>query len=163
MSAGVPIPGNRALSPEARRGRVEGFFRPYHEAIDHLLDGRSHGPVVLLSIHSFTPVLHGEARPWQIGVSYWRDPRLATLLIGALEHRRDLVVGNNQPYPIEEDTDYTIPRHGEGRGLPSAMIEIRQDKVRTGAAAAAWAARLDEAYRLIETKLTQRLHSAASG
>lgn len=163
LSAGVPIPGNFGLSPEGRRGRVEGFFRPYHEAIDRLLDGRSHGVAVLLSIHSFTPILNGQSRPWHIGVSHWRDSRLATLLLGALEHRGDLVVGDNQPYPIEQDMDYTIPRHGEGRGLQSAMIEIRQDGARTEAAVAAWAARLAEAYRLIEAELTQRFHSPTDG
>ncbi|MGE5152425.1 MAG: N-formylglutamate amidohydrolase, partial [Bdellovibrio bacteriovorus] len=163
LSAGVPIPGNRELGSEERRGRVEGLFRPYHEAIDRLLDGRSRGAAVLLSIHSFTPILNGQSRPWHIGVSHWRDPRLATLLLKALEHRGDLVVGHNQPYPIEEDTDYTIPRHGEGRGLPSAMLEIRQDGVRSEGAVAAWAIRLAEAYQLIETELTQRPHSPARG
>lgn len=152
-SAGVPIRGNLGLSPEERRGRIEALFEPYHGAIAQLLDRRSGRATVLLSIHSFTPVLNGQRRPWQIGVSYWRDPRLAKLLIGALGRTGDLAIGDNEPYPIEEDTDYTIPRHGERRGLPSAMIEIRQDGVRTEVSVAAWAARLAEAYGLIEAEL----------
>jgi predicted N-formylglutamate amidohydrolase len=149
----VPIPGNHGLSPEERRGRVEALFQPYHDAVCRLLDGRPQRATVLLSIHSFTPVLNGQPRPWHIGVSHWRDPRLATLLLGALSRSGDIVIGDNQPYPIEEDTDYTIPRHGEGRGLPSAMIEIRTGRrserggeVKT----AAWAARLADrrGYRL---------------
>lgn len=159
----MPVPGNLGLSPEERRGRIEGLFRPYHAAIDRLLDGRTRGAAVLLSIHSFTPILNRQPRPWHIGVSHWRDPRLATLLLGALGRYGDLVVGDNQPYPIEEATDYTIPQHGEGRGLPSAMIEIRQDGARTEAAVAAWAARLAQAYRLIEAELTKRLDSPARG
>jgi predicted N-formylglutamate amidohydrolase len=151
-SAGVPIPGNCALSREDRAIRVDALFRPYHDAIGRLLAARSRRPTVLLSIHSFTPVLHGRRRPWHIGVSHGRDRRLAALLLSALRRAGDFTVGDNQPYPIEDDIDYTLPLHGEGRGLPSAMIEIRQDGIRTPESAATWAARLAQAYRLIEAE-----------
>jgi predicted N-formylglutamate amidohydrolase len=150
QSAGVPVPGNRGLSAEEREARIEALFRPYHDAIARLLDARSHRPTLLLSIHSFTPVLSGRPRPWHIGISHGRDRRLAALLLGALARNRDLMVGENEPYPIEDHIDYTIPHHGEGRGLPCVMIEIRQDGIRTAAGAAAWAERLADAYRLIE-------------
>ncbi len=152
QSAGVPVPSNHGLTPEERGLRVNALFHPYHRAIGRLLDGRTHRPSVLLSIHSFTPALNGRWRPWHIGVSYGRDRRLAALMLRALAHRGDLVVGDNEPYPIEDNVDYTIPVHGEGRGLPNVMIEIRQDGIRTGASAAAWAARLAEAYLLIEAE-----------
>jgi predicted N-formylglutamate amidohydrolase len=150
-SAGVPIPGNRGLTAGERALRVEALFRPYHQAIARLLDRRSERPTLLLSIHSFTPVLDGQARPWPIGVSHGRDPRLAELLLEALMGTGDLEVGDNQPYPIEEAIDYTIPCHGEGRGLPSVMIEIRQDGIRSAADSAHWAERLAQAYRRVET------------
>jgi predicted N-formylglutamate amidohydrolase len=149
-SAGIAVPGNRGLTPEERALRVETLFRPYHNAIARLLDRRVDRPTLLLSIHSFTPVLNGRERPWHVGVSHGRDPRLAALLLEALGSTRDLRVGENQPYPIEEAIDYTIPYHGEGRGLPSVMIEIRQDGIRSTADAADWAARLAAAYRRIE-------------
>jgi predicted N-formylglutamate amidohydrolase len=152
QSAGVPVPGNRDLSPLEREMRINALFRPYHGAISRLLDARSHKPSLLLSIHSFTPVLNGRARPWHIGVSYGRDRRLAALMIGALAHSGNFTVGDNEPYPIEDDVDYTIPVHGEGRGLPGAMIEIRQDGIRTADGVAAWAERLAEAYRIIEAE-----------
>lgn len=152
QSAGVPVPGNQQLTLDAKEARIDGLFRPYHRAIDRLLDGRSHRPTLLLSIHSFTPVLHGQRRPWQIGVSHWRKRGFAALLLGALKRHADIIIGDNQPYPIEEDVDYTIPVHGEGRGLPSVMIEIRNDGIRTITDVATWAARLAEAYRLIEAE-----------
>ncbi len=158
-SAGVAIPGNRGLSPDERATRIDELFRPYHGAVGQLLDSRSSRPTVLLSIHSFTPVLNGQPRPWHLGVSHWRDPRLAALLLGALGRRGDLTIGDNEPYPIEDDTDYTIPLHGGGRGLPSVMIEIRQDGIPTFAAAAAWAARFAEAYRLIEPAVLRPIDS----
>lgn len=152
QSAGIPVPGNRGLSPEEREKRVNALFRPYHDDIDRLLDGRRQRSSVLLSIHSFTPVLHGRARPWHIGVSYGRDRGFAALLIEALARSEDITVGDNQPYPIDDDIDYTIPAHGERRGLPSVMVEIRQDGIRTAADAAGWAARLADAYRSIEAE-----------
>jgi predicted N-formylglutamate amidohydrolase len=152
QSAGILVPGNRGLSPIQRDSRINTLFRPYHDAIDRLLDERCHQPCLLLSIHSFTPVLNGQPRPWHIGVSSWHDPRFATLLLGALSRRGDIIVGDNQPYPIEEDVDYTLPVHGEARGIPSVMIEIRQDAIRTVEGVAACATRLAQAYRLIEAE-----------
>jgi predicted N-formylglutamate amidohydrolase len=152
QSDSVPVPGNRGLSAEERERRVTALFWPYHDAIDRLLDGRIRRPSLLLSIHSFTPVLNGRPRPWHIGISHWRDRRLAALMLGILARSGEFTVGDNAPYPIDDDVDYTIPVHGEGRGLPSVMIEIRQDGIRTAAGATAWAARLADAYRMIEAE-----------
>ena len=151
-SAGIPVPGNRGLSSMDRAIRVDGLFRPYHDAIARLLDARSQRASLLLSIHSFTPVLDGPVRPWPVGVSYWRDPRLAALLRRGLTASAEFMVGDNEPYPIDEAIDYTVPVHGEGRGLPSVMIEIRQDGIQSPADAATWAARLSLAYRRIEAE-----------
>jgi predicted N-formylglutamate amidohydrolase len=149
----VSIPGNLGLSPLERSIRIDALFRPYHDAIAGLLDRRSHRPTLLISIHSFTPVLNDQLRPWHIGISHWRNPRLAALLLGALRRTGDFTIGDNEPYPIENHIDYTIPWHGEGRGLPSVMIEIRQDQLLTSAGATAWAERLAAAYRHIEAEL----------
>src|SRR5690606_23818998 len=140
---------------QERAMRIAALYRPYHRAIDRLLDARGRRPTVLLSIHSFTPVLDGCARPWPVGVSFWRDGRLAGLLREALAGSGELSVGDNQPYPIEAHVDYTVPVHGEGRGLPSVMVELRQDGVRTAASAAAWANRLAQAYGRIEARARQ--------
>ena len=151
QSAGVIVPGNQALSVEDREIRIKELFLPYHDAIDRLLDTRSQRPSLLLSIHSFTPVLYGRSRPWHIGVCYGHNRGFAALMLEALSRKKDITIGDNEPYPIEDDCDYTIPVHGEGRGIPSAMIEIRQDRIRTAEDVAAWAERLAEAYQFIET------------
>lgn len=150
QSAGVPIPGNLNLSDPERECRGATLFRPYHDAIAGLLTERRQRPTLLLSIHSFTPVLNGQQRPWQVGISHWRDRGLADLLIQALARDPALTVGDNQPYPIEASIDFTLIHHLEERGLAGVMIEIRQDEIRTLAGATRWAARLAAAYRLIE-------------
>ena len=150
QSAGVSIPGNWALTPGDRAARIEALFRPYHEAIARLLDRRVGRPSLLLSIHSFTPELAGQPRPWDIAISYGRDRRLATLMLQALKADANLVVGDNEPYPVDDAIDYTIPVHGESRGLPHVLVEIRQDGIATPADAAAWATRLAAAYARVE-------------
>jgi predicted N-formylglutamate amidohydrolase len=162
-SAGVPVPGNRGLSPADRAARVAALFDPYHAAIARLLDARGGRPTLLLNIHSFTPTLDGRARPWQVGVSHRRDSRLAVLLRGALTLDGGLTVGDNEPYPIEDGIDHTIPTHAEPRSIPAVMIEIRQDGLATAADAAAWAGRLADAYRRIEPEVLRVFASVPGG
>lgn len=147
QSAGVLVPRNQNVTAEDRAWRVDNLFTPYHNAIDQLLADRKSRQTIFLSIHSFTPILNAQPRPWHIGISFWREHILAKLLINALKKHDDIVVGDNEPYAIDTEFDYAIPVHGEGRGLPSAMIEIRQDGVRTDAGIAAWAARITHAYQ----------------
>jgi len=148
VSAGVVVPGNRAIDAAERTRRAAALFHPYHRAIAAVLDHRSAAGrgSRLLSVHSFTPELNGRPRPWHVGFSYGRDPRLALLLIDAIARDAGVVVGHNQPYDVDESTDYTLPVHGEQRGVPHVLIEIRQDLLTTASACAGWAERLAAAY-----------------
>ena len=115
-------------------------------------------PTVLVSLHSFTPVYAGVARPWHIGTLYHRDTRLPPLLLKCLRGEPGLVVGDNEPYAVSDETDYTIPVHGEARGLMNTGIEIRQDLIAEAAGQAQWAERLARILRQIEATLrAQRL------
>ena len=80
-------------------------------------------------MHSFTPCFKGENRAMQVGMLYNKDARLARILLDLLRQEGDLIIGDNAPYAITEDSDYGIPTHGEKRGLPHIEIEIRQDLI----------------------------------
>ncbi|HKN26933.1 MAG TPA: N-formylglutamate amidohydrolase [Roseiarcus sp.] len=138
------IPGNRGLSAAARAARLAAIFRPYHDALAGALDRRAAQgrATVLTALHSFTPVFKGSARPWHVGVLFNRDTRLARPLLRLLGAEGDLVVGKKRPYSVSDLTDYTVPVHGERRGVPSVEIEIRQDLIAAPEGQAAWAARL---------------------
>jgi len=150
QSAGIIIPGNQHLSPQQREQRIQELFIPYHNAIDELLDARllsnPQQPAIFLSIHSFTPFLFNQQRPWHIGVSHKSDDHFAKHLHSGLVQQGDIVVGFNQPYAIEDEFDYSIPTHGEARNLPSAMLEIRQDGLITETGIERWAERIAQAY-----------------
>jgi predicted N-formylglutamate amidohydrolase len=138
------IPGNRGISPEERLSRKEAIFRPYHVRLTALLDRRAAAGhrTALVAMHSFTPVFKGFVRPWHAGVLYNRDPRLGHIVLDLLRAEGDLTVGDNEPYAVSDVTDYTIPMHGERRGLPHVEIEIRQDLIEGEKEQAAWAERL---------------------
>ena len=53
-----------------------------------------------------------------------------------------LTVGKMEPYRIEDGGDYTVPVHGESRGLDAVLIEIRQDLIGHADGQSAWAKRL---------------------
>ena len=144
VSDGTVIPGNASVNSTEAEARAGEIFQPYHAAIRGLLDARQQQrmPTALIAIHSYTPIWEGRRRPWQVGVLYHRDPRLAQALGRALAGEGGLVVGDNEPYDLSDDTDWTIPEHGERRGLPHVELEIRQDLIADSAGQQQWAARL---------------------
>ena len=155
ISEATVIPGNEGLARDAAETRRRQVFDPYHRRIREAIDDRlRHGmPTVLVALHSFTPVYAGIARPWHVGTLYQRDTRLPPLLLKALRAAGDLVVGDNEPYAVSDETDYTIPVHGEARGLMNTGIEIRQDLIADPAGERQWADRLANIFGEIEIEL----------
>jgi predicted N-formylglutamate amidohydrolase len=155
ISEATTIPGNEGLTRDAIAARRREVFDPYHRRIADVIDQRLRDglPTVLVSLHSFTPVYAGIKRPWHIGTLYQKDTRLPPLLLKALRAQGDLVVGDNEPYAVSNETDYTIPVHGEARSLMNTGIEIRQDLIGDPAAETAWAERLAAIFAGIEVTL----------
>jgi predicted N-formylglutamate amidohydrolase len=156
LSEATTIPGNEGLSRADSEMRRREIFDPYHRHIDAVIDQRLHDkrPTILVSLHSFTPVYAGVARPWHIGTLYHRDRTLPPLLLSALRAEGDLVVGDNEPYAVGDETDYTIPVHGEARGVINTGIEIRQDLIADENAQQQWADRLARILGAIGETLT---------
>ncbi len=144
QSEDVRVAGNEAIGEAARDARAEAVFWPYHDAVNRIVSARAAGEAtpVMVSVHSFTPVYHGVSRPWDIGVLHRWDRRLADLMMTALGDDGGLMVGDNEPYRVALDEDYTIPVHAETRGIPYTLLEIRQDLVADDAGNEDWADRL---------------------
>jgi len=155
LSEMTEIPGNIGLSEAARRARREEIFDPYHARVRALLDERAAAgrPTILVAQHSMTNVYKGERRPMHAAVLYNRDRRFAGLVLEALRREAHLIIADNEPYFVSDETDYTIPRHGEARGLPHVEIEIRQDLVTEEGGQVEWAERIGRALREAETAL----------
>ena len=148
LSDGRIVPGNRDLDRAAVAERVARYHAPYHERIAaEIAAARQMGIVpVLVSIHSFTPIWRGRARPWHIGILWDKDGRLAQPLMARLQREGDIAVGDNEPYSgaLENDCLY---RHGTMNGLPHVLIEVRQDLIADRAGVLRWTARLEPVLR----------------
>lgn len=144
VSETTVIPDNRGLSDAAIAERIALAYEPFHAALAALVAerGRNGGEVRLVSIHSFTPVYKGSARPWHVGVVHDDDERLSAPLLASLRREPGLIVGDNEPYSPVDRVYYTLERHGRAAGHACAMIEIRNDEIGSEQGQAAWARRL---------------------
>lgn len=125
VSDGVRVPGNQGLDPAAVEARRAEVFAPYHAAITRLIAERSSRgvPTILVALHSFTPVLAGKPRPWDIGVMHERgDTRFARAVLVALQREPGWRIGDNQPYALDS-TDFSVPHHAYPAALPYVEIE----------------------------------------
>ena len=147
ISDATAIPGNLHLSAEAKAMRIERWFHPYHNAIESvLLDREARGfASIAVSIHSMTASLAGEPRPWKIALSSHLDRSLAVPVLAALRRPGDVAVGDNQPYNLDPDVDYSIPFHALRRGLPHLQVEFRQDVIADATTQREWALRFAQA------------------
>jgi len=153
VSEVTPIPGNENLSDADREARRRAIFAPYHTAIAEILDARAGRRTILVAMHSFTPVFKGVARAVEVGVLYHHETPLSRLMLELLRAEGNLNVGANQPYAITDTSDYTVPLHGEGRGIPHVEIEIRQDLIDTAAGQQGWAERMARLLRAAGDRL----------
>ena len=140
ISDATVIPGNAGLSDADRAGRIAAIHAPYQAAIGEEIARREFAgrETLLVSLHSFTPSMGGVDRPWQIGILHDKGRiDLAKAMLGHLQQRGDLIVGDNEPY-VMDATDHTVPRHASAHALNYAEIEIRQDLLVTAEQQASW-------------------------
>ena len=143
----ITILGNTDLSQTQRKARLNEIWRPFHDHLSALLDQREQLSLqtVLISIHSFTPVFFGRQRPLEVGVLCDRERRFAEPLYQQLENKCGRLAALNEPYDMNRESDYTIPVHGEDRGLLCAEIEVRNNLISDSDGLAFWVETLAQA------------------
>ena len=158
VSEHTTIPANLDLSAAEARRRARAIHAPYHNCIQDLMDQRAvaRRPTIYIAMHSYTPVFKGTERHWHMSVMYHRDRRLAGLLLEIIHATApDLIVGDNEPYYVDDQTDYGIPVHGEQRGIPHLLIELRQDLIAHERGQQEWAERCVEWLRGIQPRVRE--------
>jgi predicted N-formylglutamate amidohydrolase len=143
LSDGAIVPGNARIGERDIEARKQRFSLPYHAAVSATIDQMMAAGVIpaVVSIHSFTPVMKGIPRPWDIGILWDSDPRLPLALLEVLRRDPALVVGDNEPYDGALAGD-TMARHCIARGLAHILIEVRQDLIAEDKDAIRWGERL---------------------
>jgi predicted N-formylglutamate amidohydrolase len=132
------IPGNQNLLPAARQARIRDIYRPFHRAIEDVLDQRAAEKrhTIVVTLHSFTPVYKGKARDFDVGFLFDRDNWLANFLIKVFPSDRARL---NEPYGPKDGVMHTTNLHAAPRGLKHVMIEIRNDLIANHAGQNTWA------------------------
>ena len=159
VSETTRIPGNRGLDAEERRRRIAFAYEPFHAAIDELsasgapVTGWQAGWFPSIPSRRFTGAC---TRPWEIGIIHDEDERLAEPLIDGLRAIPELTVGVNQPYSPADRVYYTLERHARTRGMPCAMIEIRNDEIEKDDTQRKWAERLGGILRHLVVRAKRR-------
>lgn len=120
----IDIPGNRNLTDAERAARIREVYDPFHQTVADVLDNVS-DPPVLVTIHSFTPIWNGVARPTEIGVLHDADPALAEAMMRASQGPYRIAL--NAPYSASDGVTHMLQRHGTARAIRNVMIEIRND------------------------------------
>jgi predicted N-formylglutamate amidohydrolase len=153
-----PVPGNLDMAADERERRIVEVHCPFHQSIHDILLMRLASGVrtSLISIHSFTPIFRGRARPWHFGLIHGCDARLALRLHAELASTSGREVGLNEPYAPADGVLHSLARHGEANDLPCVMIEIRDDLIRTSFGQESVALILAEALASIEDASNSR-------
>ncbi len=153
VADGTPVPGNQDLDEDEINRRIRLSFVPYHRAISREIAAlrRRVGVPVIISMHSFTPAMQKQWRPWEVGVLWSEDNRLAQPVLEGLHDDESLCVGDNQPYSGNHPDSYSLLFHAKRTGFPNVAFEVRQDLIDTKERAEAWADRL---YKVLQPALS---------
>ena len=128
VSDGVEIEVNKHLSLHEREAREKAIFAPMDHAIKDAFSANQR--IAAFSIHSFTPQLGGQSRPWHAGFLTRKSISTAEALIESLKVQRpSLNLAINKPYSVDDETDWFIPYHAEARSLMHCLIEVRNDQI----------------------------------
>lgn len=133
---GVRIPANQT---DDVQGRIDEIFAPFDAAI---IDGLTRiKPRAAISIHSFTPRLAGGAdRPWHCGFLSRLDLATAGHLQNSVrENAPNMVLAVNEPYQIDDESDWFIPAYAEPQGLFHTLVEVRNDQLLNQDGVTLWA------------------------
>ncbi|WGW04728.1 N-formylglutamate amidohydrolase [Tropicibacter oceani] len=153
------VPGNRGLSDAARRARFDHIHTPFHDTVAQVLDrqiARVDGPVTLITLHSFTPVYFGQRRDLELGFLFHSRGDVAEAAVQIETRKGVMKAAVNAPYSATDGVTYSLQKHGDARGLPSVMVEVRNDLIDTEAKAQAVADHLADT-------LTQAIAAATQG
>ncbi len=123
------ISGNAELSPDARQARAQAVYDPFRAALNGVLTDRP-GPRTIVTLHSFTPVFHGQPRDVELGILHDTDDRLADTMLAAAPQHTDMVTARNAPYAAADGVTHTLQLAIE-HGFANVMIEVRNDLIDT--------------------------------
>ncbi len=124
VAEGEPVELNAAIDLAEREIRLDGYYRPFHDAVDREVAGS--GAPILLAMHTFTPLYEGQPRSLEIGVLFDREEELALRLVDGFA-RAGWRVAPNEPYSGRAGLIHVVERHAKTHDRRAIELEVRQD------------------------------------
>ncbi len=125
------IPANAQMSDEERQARVHGVYDPFRQALSAVIDRNRASLELLVTIHSFTPIYHGQKRQVELGILHGVDDRFAAAMMATKAVENPYITRLNEPYSAKDGVAHTLDVQALPNGLLNVMIEIRNDLIRT--------------------------------
>jgi predicted N-formylglutamate amidohydrolase len=123
---------NQNLSRMDTDRRFKEWYQPYHTAFDQLVASRVNdsSPVILVSVHSFTPVWDAQVRTMDIGVLFDHHVQPGERLAKYIE-KEGFFVACNAPYTGKSGLMYSVEDKGLRHNCLSVELEINQSLICT--------------------------------
>ncbi|MGQ7932321.1 N-formylglutamate amidohydrolase [Paraburkholderia sp. D1E] len=139
-SDGTVIPGNTNLDEASRQYRSKQVYEPFHRMVSETLARcvERVGPPLVIPIHSYTPVMGGVSRPWEIAIMTDQEIPAQAMIRGL--RGLGIIVGDNEPYDGRFLKWQSFIQHADPLNLPHFAIEVRQDLLADEASVERWAA-----------------------
>lgn len=136
------IPGNAAITAAERLARTQALYLPFHSRLHAEIAARIARGIkpVVVTVHSFTPIYHGQPRAVEFGVIHDADQAFARAIVAHAPEGLNTQL--NAPYSAADGVTHSLRLQATPYGLTNAMLELRNDLIATPAAADAMAARL---------------------
>lgn len=125
----IDVPGNANLTQSDRDARISAFYVPFHTELRRVIQRIAYPAIV--TVHSFTPVYHGQLRSVEIGILHDQDTRFADAMLQTAAKHTSANVQRNQPYGPEHGVTHTLKEHAIKNGHLNVMLEIRNDLIET--------------------------------
>jgi len=133
---GAVLSFNDDLTIEEVDRRLGQYHAPYHAAVDRAVGARLReaGDMMLLAVHSFTPVFGDEERSMDVGVLFHPFEGIARRLADEIR-AEGMIVALNEPYSARDGLMYAATRHGSVHETVYLELEINQKLIGTAASA----------------------------
>lgn len=126
-SEAIDIAGNARLTPAQRQARTSSYYEPFRASLAAVIAATS--DPVIVTVHSFTPVFHGQPRSVEIGILHDMDARLADAMMQTAPLHSQMNVQRNEPYGPQDGVTHTLKEHAIRAGHLNVMLEIRNDLI----------------------------------
>ena len=131
---GYELSFNKYLDEAEVVRRIDLYHETFHQGLDNVLTERAKNaePVLLISMHSFTPIWDMKLRNMDVGILFDKRTPIADQMYEFFKEE-DVFVAMNEPYSGQFGLMYSAERHGLHHNIRHIELEFNQSQLCTEA------------------------------